>query len=138
MHAMQRAVQTPVREQRSSPFQVRLTWLEDTPTVTVNTDAATARRRVSAWLFDHVATMLMGDVPQLALEQESNQLRAVWRVPVVLTSKRGVLGNVGEVVVNANTGEPVVSDALADALIVHAQSLLAANASSARPSSPPA
>jgi hypothetical protein len=64
---MQTAVQTPVREPRGSPFQVRLTWLEDAPTVMINTDAATARRRVSAWLFDHVATMLMGVVPQLTL-----------------------------------------------------------------------
>jgi hypothetical protein len=127
-----------MREPRGSAFQVRLTWLEGAPTITVNTDAATARRRVSAWLFDHVATMLMGDVPQLALEQERNQLRAVWRVPVVLTSQRGTLGHVGEVVVNANTGEPNVSTTLADSLIAHAQSLLTAHASSARPSSPPA
>lgn len=134
---MQTSVPAPTREPRSSPFQVRLAWLEDGPSITVNTDAATARRRVSAWLFDHVATMLMGDMPQLTLEREGSRFHALWRVPVVLTSRRGILGNVGEVVVDANTGEPAISDALAHALIAQAQSLLVANASSVgSPSSP--
>ncbi|MCS6846243.1 MAG: hypothetical protein RMN52_00845 [Anaerolineae bacterium] len=133
---MQVSIPAPAREPRSSSFQVRLAWLEDCPSITVNTDATTVRRRVSAWLFDHVATMLMGDAPQLTLEREGGRVRALWRVPVVLTSRHGILGNVGEVVVDANTGEPAVSDALANALIAQAQSLLAANASSVG-SSPP-
>lgn len=80
---------------------------------TVNVDAVTARRRVTAWLVSEVGNMMMGGSPELVIGTET-----LWRVPVILTSSSaGTLGEVGIVVVDAVTGELHVSDDLRDQIL---------------------
>ncbi len=126
-------MQTQVRqhEPRSTPFQVKLDALAGAPTLDVSIDGYTARKRVGMWLFDDVATMLMGHTPQLVIERE----RVYWRVPVVLTSKNGIVGEVGAVNVDAQSGELATTPTLAAGLITNAQTLLAHNAATSHPSS---
>ena len=50
----------------------------------------------------------MGDTPTLVIAE-----RAVWRVPVLLTSpSRGVIGTVGSVDVDAQSGELIADETL--------------------------
>ena len=120
---------------RRAPFQVRLDGLADvlanTPPLSVNIDSYTARQSVCKWLFDEVATMLMGHMPQLVIERQ----RVYWRVPVVLTSQRGVLGEVGAVIVDAQSGDLSLPPDLANTLVSQAQALLTHDAPAAHFSS---
>ena len=53
-------------------------------------------------------SLLIGDTPALVIAE-----RAVWRVPVLLTSpSRGVIGTVGAVDVDAQIGEVLADKAL--------------------------
>jgi hypothetical protein len=53
-----------------------------------------------------ISTQLLGETPQLRVGE-----RLCWTVPVVLTSPaRGIVGKVGEIVVDATTGELLVDD----------------------------
>ena len=71
-------------------------------------DAESARRKVTGWLVSDVGNLLIGDTPALMIAD-----RAVWRVPVLLTSpSRGVIGTVGSVDVDAQTGEILADEAL--------------------------
>lgn len=124
-------------ESFGTPFQVQPSWSGEGPVIMVRMDAASARKRVSTWLFDHVATMLMGDIPQLMFHHDAMGLRAEWRVPVVLTSKGGIVGRVGEIRVNAETGRPSIDADMPEKLLVSARSLLNTNATE-RPPSPSA
>lgn len=73
---------------------------------TVTVDAVTAQRNATGWLVSEVGNLLLGDTPALVIAD-----RTVWRVPVLLTSPEyGVLGQVGVVDVDAQTGD-VLSDA---------------------------
>jgi hypothetical protein len=84
---------------------------------TVTIDATTARRRVTAWLVSEVANMLVGDTPQLIIDQ-----RTLWRVPVLLTSSRvGTVGQVGTVDVDATTGEVFVNPELKKQILANAK-----------------
>ena len=75
---------------------------------TVNTDAQTARRRVTAWLVSEVGNMLIGGTPQLVISKQT-----IWQIPVVLTSSSvGTVGRVGVVDVDAESGKVLVSEAL--------------------------
>jgi hypothetical protein len=69
-------------------------------------DAETAQRKVTGWLVSEVGNLLIGDTPALVIAD-----RAVWRVPVLLTSpSRGVIGVVDSVDVDAQSGE-ILADA---------------------------
>jgi hypothetical protein len=80
---------------------------------TVNIDAQTARRKVTGWLLDEVGNMLMGGVPQLVIAQ-----KATWRVPVLLySSEQGLVGEVGIVDVDADSGTVFADDQLRDHIL---------------------
>ena len=105
---MQAATQPYERETRSVPFQVRLTWLSHAPVISVNIDAVAARRRVSGWS-GAVATSCGAGSPELVIEQT----RVFWRVPVVFTRQGfGVVGEIGSVDLDAQTGQMAVNDEL--------------------------
>jgi len=80
---------------------------------TVNVDAQTARRRVTAWLASEVGNMLVGGKPQLVISQQT-----VWRVPAILTcSSAGKVGRVGTVDVDAESGEALVGQDLREQIL---------------------
>lgn len=117
--------QTMQREPQDMPFQVRLDWLADAPLITVNVDARNARKRVTGWAMGAIATSCGGSVPQLVLGPE----RVIWRVPVVFTKQGvGIVGEVGAVDVDAQTGEMKVSSAIAEAMLSRAVELARTNA----------
>lgn len=74
----------------------------------VDVDAKRARRSATAWLVSEVGNMLLAGDPTLVIAQTT-----VWRLPVLLTSsKKGVVGEVGVIDVDATSGELMVSDKL--------------------------
>jgi hypothetical protein len=84
---------------------------------TVQIDAITARRRVTAWLVSDVANLLVGGTPQLVIGQQT-----LWRVPVLLTSSQlGTVGPVGTVDVDATTGHIFVSSELKKQILTNAK-----------------
>ena len=87
----------------------------------VNVGAATAKRRVNAFLATHVGNLLLADEPVLVLAD-----RIVWRVPVDLTApSMGRLGRVGEVDVDAQSGELLLDDALIAGMSTRANDFVA-------------
>jgi len=87
---------------------------------TVNIDAKTARRRVTAWLVSEVGNMLIGGTPQLVISQQT-----VWRVPAILTSSSvGTVGQVGVVDVDATSGETLVDEALRKQILENVKHLV--------------
>jgi hypothetical protein len=70
-------------------------------TAQVNVTDVVAQRKVSKLLLDEVGNLLYGEHPSLFVGQ-----RLLWRVPVWLGSpRRGPLGQVGALDVDAQTGE---------------------------------
>jgi hypothetical protein len=70
-------------------------------TAQVNVTDVIAQRKVSKLLLDEVGNLLYGEHPSLFVGQ-----RLLWRVPVWLASpRRGPLGQVGALDVDAQTGE---------------------------------
>ena len=83
------------------------------PTVT----ALEAEAKASLFLSDHLPDRLSAGPPQLDVEAN------VWCVPVCLTYPvLGLLGQVGEIIINAMSGE-VVSHTPVDEMLVQAQAL---------------
>jgi len=79
----------------------------------IEVDAETARRKATGWLVSEVGNLLIGDTPTLVIAD-----RAVWRVPVLVTSpSRGVVGVAGSVDVDAQSGEVLVDEALAQRIL---------------------
>lgn len=90
-------------------------------TVTVHVTAEEARRKVARWLRMEVSHMLGADTPTLVVGQ-----RTVWRVPAHFSAPRvGIVGVVGEVEVDALTGE-ICERATCQALIEQRAGALAA------------
>lgn len=70
-------------------------------TAPVNISSFAARQKVSQFVVQEISTQLRGEPPDLLVGE-----RLCWSVPVVLTSPaRGVVGRVGEILVDASTGE---------------------------------
>jgi len=66
-----------------------------------NITAYVARQKVTHLVVTEVSSQLRGGLPDLHVGE-----RLSWSVPVELTSPvRGVVGRVGEILVDANTGE---------------------------------
>jgi hypothetical protein len=75
-------------------------------TAPINVTAFSARQKVNRFLITEISTQLLGEVPELYVGE-----RLCWSVPVVLTSPaRGVVGKVGDVLVDATTGEMLVDE----------------------------
>ena len=67
----------------------------------IKVTAEEAQRKVTRWLRDEVSMLIYGERPTLAMGS-----RPVWRVPVVIAfPSTGPAGNVGEIEVDAETGE---------------------------------
>lgn len=104
-----------VNERNQIPFSVSAASQE----WTINVDAYHARRKVSNWLANDVAMLLMGHTVTLVLAE-----RSYWRISVVLTSSKGIRGEVGMVNVDADTGEMLLTPELADSLLQAATALV--------------
>jgi hypothetical protein len=88
--------------------------------LSVNIDPRSAKRKVTGWVVSEVGNLLFTAQPKLVIGK-----RTVWRVPIVLTSKKkGLAGEIGSVDVDAGTGELLVSDKLADDLLNNAKTLV--------------
>jgi hypothetical protein len=73
-------------------------------TAPVNITAFVARQRVNAFVKMEVSSQVRAEPPDLVVGE-----RLCWSVPVVLTfPNRGVVGKVGEILVDATTGELLV------------------------------
>ena len=97
----------------TQPFKVQLDWLANAPTVLISIDALTAKHRVSGWVGGEVAHSCRGSMPTLVFRDE----RIYWHVPVEFTSQGyGIVGEIGVVMVDAQTGHMDASDALARAM----------------------
>jgi hypothetical protein len=92
------------------------------PAIIIAIDGITARRSVTRWVGNHVADMLMADTPTLILTSQPLH----WRVPVVLGSSKGVVGKVGNVDVDAQSGALVTSPELIEYLLAQATQLITA------------
>jgi len=87
----------------------------------VNITAYTARQKASGYVGGHISHMMGGGEPSLMLSHN----RLVWRVPILLTSpRRGTLGAVGNLDVDARTGQLLVSADFVDQVKAHAQTLV--------------
>ncbi len=90
----------------------------------IEVDAETAQRKATGWLVSEVGNLLIGDTPALVIAD-----RAVWRVPVLLTSpSRGVIGTVGSVDVDAQTGEILADETLGRRILKDAHQQIARSA----------
>lgn len=70
-------------------------------TVNIQISAKQAQRQVDSWLLNEVSSMMGAEPPILVIGE-----RTVWRVPCRLTAPSvGRVGKVGEVDVDAQTGE---------------------------------
>jgi hypothetical protein len=73
-------------------------------TAPVNITPFVARQKVTGFVILEISDHLRGEQPELVVGD-----RLCWSVPVVLTSpSRGVVGKVGEILVDATTGELLV------------------------------
>jgi hypothetical protein len=87
----------------------------------VNITAYTARRQVGGYVGSHVSHLMGGGEPSLLLVQG----RLVWRVPILLSSpRRGVLGQVGSLDVDARTGQLLLVPNFVEQLEHHAQTII--------------
>lgn len=88
----------------------------------LNITATAARRKVNVFLLDQVGTGLGGGDPILIVMQD----RLCWRVPVMLAlSPRGLLGQVGQVDLDAQSGELLLDEDDIASITDHAERLLA-------------
>jgi hypothetical protein len=75
-------------------------------TAPLNITPFVARQTVNAFVVTEVSTQLRSEPPDLVAGE-----RLRWSVPVVLTSpNRGVVGKVGDLLVDATTGELLVDE----------------------------
>jgi len=71
-----------------------------------------ARRKASGWLIDIVGNLLHAEQPQLLLAE-----RLAWQFQVALTSpRRGTVGYIGLVQIDAVTGEVLAPETTTEAL----------------------
>ncbi len=86
---------------------------------TIHISATEARRRVSNWLVWEVTMTLMGQEPSLVISEP-----VVWRVPVVFTAAHvGVVGDVGEIDVDVESGEIIRPKGIEEAMLCEAKKL---------------
>jgi hypothetical protein len=77
-------------------------------TAPVNITPFVARQKVNVFLLMEISTQMCSEPPDLLVGE-----LLCWSVPVVLTSPaRGVVGKVGEMLVDATTGELLVDETL--------------------------
>jgi len=88
-------------------------------TAQANITPFVARQRVTHFVVTEISSQLRGDTPDLNVGE-----RLCWSVPVVLTSpSRGVVGRVGEILVDAVTGELLADTETVRRIADHAERL---------------
>ena len=86
---------------------------------TVNVTAFSARQKVTGFVADEISTNMHGGEPQLIVSE-----RTCWRVPVILSMPlAGDRGEVGEIDVDIETGQLMVTCALVEEIERRAQYL---------------
>lgn len=86
----------------------------------VRIPAAVARRKVNVFVGNEISYLMGGRDPELVVSDP-----VMWRVPVVLTfPNHGMVGVVGAIKVNAETGELLTSPALIEEITRNAQALV--------------
>ena len=91
---------------------------------TLNVTAYTAKRKANTFVLNRLGTGLFGDEPQLVVTDKL----ICWRVPVfVSTASRGRLGQVGQIDVDAQTGEVLVDDNSLKDIASNAERLVASS-----------
>ncbi len=84
-----------------------------------NITAFVARQKVTQFVMKEISSQLRGDSPDLLVGD-----RLCWSVPVVMTSPaQGIIGTVGEVRVDAGTGEILADAATVQGIADHAERL---------------
>jgi len=119
---MSENVAMPVTIEAPLPPQLRSAEVEINVRVhaTMNITPVVARRKVNILMLEKVGNLLHGGSPALFLKD-----RIYWRVPVILsTPSRGRIGQVGNIDVDAETGEMMVDDKLLEDIAEHARRLL--------------
>ncbi len=98
----------------------------------LNVTQVAARCKVNVFILREIGTGLGGETPSLVVHNN----RLCWRVPVVLAlSPKGRLGQVGQVDVDAQTGEIQADDQLIRDITNHAERLVAGSLNACRCSS---
>jgi len=88
----------------------------------LNVTRVAARRKVNVFVLNEIGTGLGGDTPILVIAND----RLCWRVPVILAlSPKGRLGQVGQIDVDAQTGEILADNQLIQDIADHAERLVA-------------
>jgi hypothetical protein len=86
----------------------------------VNITSYTAQGQAGGYVGSHVSHLMGGGEPSLLLVQG----RLVWRVPILLSSpRRGILGQVGSLDVDARTGQLLLPPNFVEQLEHHAQTI---------------
>jgi hypothetical protein len=89
-------------------------------TAPINVTAFVARQKVTQFVMSEISNQFCGDTPDLHVGE-----RLYWSVPVILTSPHhGTLGRVGEILVDANTGELLADAELIRRIAADAQRLV--------------
>lgn len=84
-------------------------------------DPEVARRKANVWLLLYAGHLLRADHPELILEDDV----LFWRYQIVLTSpKGGDVGAIGQIRLQATTGEVIAPEGLPDELLTNARMLL--------------
>src|SRR5580700_1526075 len=85
----------------------------------LNITSFSARQRVTQYVMQELSTQLGGDAPELTVGE-----RVYWSVPVLFTLPgRGVLGRVGMLRVDAETGELLTDRQTEQEILDHARQL---------------
>jgi hypothetical protein len=87
--------------------------------VQISISAVEAQRRVTQYVHQKISSQMHGGPPALILSQ-----RVCWRVPVHLTFPSvGDAGSVGNIDVDVETGEPLITPAVVEEIERHAEDL---------------
>ncbi len=85
---------------------------------TLNVTAYTAKRKANVFVLNRVGTGLFGAEPQLVVTDKV----ICWRVPIFLsTASQGRRGQVGQIDINAQTGEVLADDNTLKEIADHAE-----------------
>lgn len=103
------------RQTAKSPPKLHIAVYIDTEVL----DPEVARRKANVSLLLYAGNLLRADYPELILDKD-----LLWRYTVVLTSPRGGdVGRIGQICVQAATGEVIASESLSRDLIANAEAL---------------
>lgn len=84
----------------------------------INISAKEAQRKVSVFVGNTIADLLVGEMPSLVWQRNM----AVWRVPVVLSSRSmGRIGIVGAIDVNVYSGDLHITNQIIEEIEENAQ-----------------